>query len=77
MARIPVTSVWSTTTDTSWSLRAALLVQFWALPSRLAGSEQDSLRDPAVCREQDLGEGAISFATGATRSRLGLEVAQT
>ena len=57
-------SVWSSTTDTSWSLKAALLVQFWALPSRLAGSEQDSLWDPAVCREQDLGEGAIALPLG-------------
>lgn len=61
-------AVWSSTMDTSWSLKAALLVQFWALPLMLAGSEQDSLWDPAVCREQDLGEGAISFATGAARS---------
>lgn len=68
MARIPVIAVWSSTMDTSWSLKAALVVRFWALPSRLAGSERDSLRDPAVCREQDLGEGAISFATGAPRS---------
>lgn len=68
MARILVIAVWSSTMETSWSLKAAVLVQFWALPLRLAGSEQDCLRDPAVCREQDLGEGAISFATRATRS---------
>lgn len=68
VARILVIAVWSSTMDTSWSLKAALLVQFWALPLRLAGSEQDSLRDPAVPEGQDLGEGSISFATGATRS---------